>query len=89
MFYKINPIAFRKLIFYSEKNLKFNDAYRLILSLLRTLNFTLTNAKERLNNTNKENNIPAKKRKTNNDSGNNNNIILFFITYIICILYFR
>lgn len=60
---------------YSKKNLKFNDACQLILSLLKTLYNTLKKTEERLKNTDKENNIPAKKPKLNdpgttNDYGN-------------------
>lgn len=72
MFYKINPTAFRKLMFYSKKNLDFNSAYKLILSLLRTVYSGIIKKEERLKGTDKENSIPAKKRKTNDDSGNKN-----------------
>lgn len=69
MFYKINPTAFRKLIMYSEKNLNFNEACNLILSLLKTLYNGLKRKEERLKGNDKENSIPAKKHKTNDDSG--------------------
>lgn len=69
MFYKINPTSFRKLILYSKKHLDFNGAYELALSLLKTVYCTVKKKEERLKNTNKENNVPAKKRKKVDDSG--------------------
>lgn len=75
MFYKINPTAFRKLMMYSEKNLDFNNACNLILSLLKTIYNGLKRKEERLKGNDKENSIPAKKHKRNDDSGNTN---LFF-----------
>lgn len=75
MFYKINPTAFRKLMMYSEKNLDFNSACNLILSLLRTVYNGLKKKEERLKGNDKENSIPTKKHKGNDDSGNSN---LFF-----------
>lgn len=70
MFYKINPTACRKLMIYSEKNLDFDSACKLILSLLKTVYNGLVKKETRLKDKDKENSIPAKKRKTNNDSGN-------------------
>lgn len=84
MFYKINPNAFRKLMMYSEKNLDFNSACNLILSLLKTVYNGLKRKEERLKGIDKENSIPAKKRKANDDSGNTN---LFFSVDCRCIIY--
>lgn len=75
MFYKINPIALRKLMLYSEKVLDFNNACKLIMSLLKTIYSTIKKKEERLNDIDKENNIPAKKCKTNDDSGNIKNSV--------------
>lgn len=76
MFYKINSTAFRKLIMYSEKNLDFNSACNLILSLLKTIYNGLKRKEERLKGSDKENSIPAKKHKLSDDSGNTN--VFFF-----------
>lgn len=72
MFYKINPMALRKLIMYSEKVLNFDSACNLILSLLKTVYSTIKKKEERLNETDKENDIPPKKRKRSEDSSNIN-----------------
>lgn len=87
MFYKINVTAFRKLMLYSTKTLNFNDAYKLILSLLKTLYNTLKRTEE--NNQNKENDIPTKKRKIDDNSGNMNDCVDRIFTHVINILYFR
>lgn len=79
MFYKINPVALRKLMMYSEKVLDFNKACTLIISLLKTVYSTIKKKEERSNDTDKENNIPAKKRKTNDGSGNMN----YFVSNLI------
>lgn len=69
-FYNMNPNAFRKLIIYSEKNLHFNDACNLILSLLKTAYVALKKKEDRSNNVDKENDMPSKRHKSNDDSGN-------------------
>lgn len=79
MFYKLNPVALRKLMMYSEKVLDFNKACDLIISLLKTIYSTIKKKEECLNDTDKENNIPAKRRKTNDDSGNMN----YFVSNLI------
>lgn len=67
---------------YSEKNLDFDHACKLILSLLKTVYNGLVNKEARLKDKDKENNIPAKKRKTNNDSGSQN-IFLIIIKMLL------
>lgn len=67
-FYKINPTSFRKLILYSEKNLDFDSAYELILSLLKAVYCRVKKKEESLKNKDKENNISAKRFKKSEDS---------------------
>lgn len=55
MFYKLNPVAYRNFMFYSEKNLNFIDACQLILSLLRTL-YIIVKKKQKLKLKNKKEN---------------------------------
>lgn len=55
MFYKLNPVAFRNLLFYSEKHLNFIDACQLILSLLRTV-YIIVKKKQKLKLQNKKDN---------------------------------
>ncbi|VVC32382.1 Hypothetical protein CINCED_3A006773 [Cinara cedri] len=61
MFYKMNPVALRNLLFYSESHLKFNDGCDLMLSLLKTV-YNLVKKKQQLKLQNKTDN------ETNNDS---------------------